>query len=62
MLEMKNKNRRRPMFINDYPLSLYDEDTIFTVDDPESAQMDVIDYKQKKMDFFKRYLRLVLSI
>jgi|GEM_PF-2047139 hypothetical protein len=50
------------MFINDYPLSLYDEDTIFTVDDPESAQMDVIDYKQKKMDFFKRYLRLVLSI
>lgn len=50
------------MFINDYPLSLYDEDVIFTVDDPESAQMSFIDYKMKKQDYFRRYLRLVLSI
>jgi hypothetical protein len=50
------------MLINNYPLSFYGEDVIFTVDDPESDQMSLIDNKMEKQDYFKRYLRLVFSM
>jgi len=41
------------MFINDYPLSLYDEDTIFTINDCDDPGRFLNDEKKKNGNILK---------
>jgi ketosteroid isomerase-like protein len=50
------------MFINDYPLNLYDEDTVFTIDDSDDPWRFLTDEEKREKEYFKRYLRLIYNI
>ena len=47
------------MFINDYPLSLYDEDTAFTSESSGKPGRSLDEDEEKEYEYFRRYLRLV---
>ena len=49
------------MFINDYPLSLYDEETVFTIEDCDDPKRFLDEDEKKDLEYFRRYLRLVFN-
>ena len=47
------------MFMNDYPLSMYDEDMTFIVDDIDDGERFVTQEQVDRENKFKRFIALV---